>query len=71
MDILIFKTNIGSDSDFSSVKDSLISSYKLNDCTIDLEDIDKVLRVIGNGINTEDVINKVGTLGFLCEELSD
>ncbi len=71
MNILILKTNINSEAEFLNVKNELLGSYKLNECTIDLEDRDKVLRVIGSNLNLYDVTSRVNNLGFACEELLD
>ena len=71
MKILILKTNINSKNDFTSVKDNLNDSYKINECTIDLVDQDKVVRVIGDGLNLNDVISRFNGLGYSCEELPD
>lgn len=69
MDVLILKTNINSSNDFSRVKGLLKESFKLNECTVDLSDIDKVLRIIGEKLNLDEVISKVKTLGYYCEDL--
>ena len=69
MDILILKTNITSKNNFIPVKDFLRYYYDINECSIDLEDIDKVVRITGNNLNTDEVISRVSGLGFQCEEL--
>ena len=56
MDILILKTNIYSKIDFIKVRQLLINSFTINECTVDLGDRDKVLRIVGNELNMEDVI---------------
>jgi hypothetical protein len=71
MDILILKTNIKSKYDFSSIKERLLRSYDLQECTIDLEDRDKVMRVIGNNIDLDQIAEDVKNYGFTCEELVD
>jgi hypothetical protein len=71
MDILILKTNIKSNYDFTSVKEKLKRTYDLQECTIDLEDRDKVMRVIGNNINLDEIAGDVKNYGFVCEELVD
>jgi hypothetical protein len=71
MDILILKTDINSKDGFLTVKNNLLDSYNLNDCTIDLEDEDKVLRVIGDNLNLYEVTSRIINLGFVCEELPD
>ncbi len=69
MEVLILKTNINSKFDFKRVSHSLNNTFKINECTVDLGDRDKVLRVVGNELSMEDVINKVKDLGYNCEDL--
>lgn len=71
MDMLILRTSINSERDFRSINDFLSSRYNVNECTIDLEDRDKVLRVIGNNLDQDEVISKVNEFGFECSELPD
>ncbi len=71
MEILILKTDINSKDEFIIVKNSLNQLYSLNECTIDLEDRDRVLRIIGDRLNLYDITSQVKTLGFFCEELID
>ncbi len=68
-DILILKTNINSKIDFLHVKGIIRYFCDVKEVTIDLEDCDKVLRIIGNNFNPAEIISKVSGLGFLCEEL--
>jgi hypothetical protein len=69
MDMLILKTNINTNFDFKYVRNSLNHSYKINECTVDLTDRDKVLRLIGEDLKMEDVINRINKLGYYCEDL--
>ena len=71
MEILILKTDINSKNEFIIVENSLNQLYNLNECTIDLEDRDRVLRIIGKQLNLNDITTRVKTLGFSCEELID
>ncbi len=71
MEMLILKTDINSRYDFSTVKNRLDGSYRINECTIDLEDKDKVVRIIGDNIEVNDVVGRIKSFGFLCEELPD
>ncbi len=71
MDILILKTSINSKKDFASIDNFLNEQYDINECTIDLEDRDRVLRVIGDNLNMDEVISRVSNFGFECSELSD
>jgi hypothetical protein len=70
LEILILKTNINSKIDFKKVSQLLSNSFKINECTVDLGDIDKVLRVVGNELKMDDVINRVKDLGYNCEDLT-
>lgn len=71
MEILILRTNIASDYDFLLVKGKLNKSYNLKECTIDLEDKDKVLRIIGNNLILKEITARINDFGFACEELVD
>ncbi len=71
MEMLILKTDINTRYDFRTVKNRLQGYYRINECTIDLDDRDKVVRVIGDNIETNDVVSKIKSYGFLCEELPD
>ncbi len=71
MEPLIFKTNINSAESFNKVKKVLYCSPRIYDCTIDLEDADKVLRVISEDLSIEEVEKEVNRLGFFCKELED
>ena len=71
MEMLILKTDIKNRYDFRKVRNKLQGYYRINECTIDLEDRDKVVRVIGDNIETNDVVSRIKSYGFLCEELPD
>ncbi len=71
MDLFIFRTNIRRKSDFSKIRDSLLTSFGIRDCTIDLEDRDKVLRVECENVPIMAIVEDVVRHGFICEELAD
>lgn len=71
MNTLIFKTNIKSDKDFSAVKRTLCEKKKIKDCTIDLDDADKVLRILTDSYTVAELENEIHNLGFYCKELDD
>ena len=71
MKIAIMKTDINTREDFRRLRNKLLRIYSVRECTIDLEDVDKVVRVVGDKIKTETVVNKIKSFGFLCEELPD
>ena len=70
--VLIFKTNVDSNYDVTKVNSILSKFPQIKRSTIDLRDVDKVLRVeYGNNIEMELIINKINQLGYYCEELPD
>lgn len=71
MDILIFKTDIKSEADFIRVRKDLSGIYKLKECTVDLEDKDRILRIVGDNLKLSDIALSVNTIGYSCEELPD
>lgn len=71
MKMLILKTDIITETDFKTIKAKLKEYYNINELTIDLEDIDKVVRVIGDNFEKNDLLKKIHSLGYYCEELPD
>ncbi len=71
MEMLILKTNINVKDDFISMKNNLRRSFDIQECTIDLDDTDKVVRVIGRRLNKSKVLDRISRLGYVCEELPD
>ncbi len=71
MEALIFKTNIRTQPDFNRVKSLFFDNPKVSECTVDLDDIDKVLRVIAEGLSVRDVERQVRLMGFYCKEMED
>ena len=71
MELFIFRTNIRRKSDFSKIRDSLLTRFGIRDCTIDLEDRDKVLRVECENVPITAIVEDVVGHGFKCEELAD
>ena len=71
MEIIILRTNINSLYDFNSIRYKLIDTYNISECTIDLEDKDKVVRIVGNNIKLNYLADKIKSYGFSCEELDD
>ncbi len=71
MTALIFKTNINSVDNFNLVRNVLYRTPNIYDCTIDLEDIDRVLRILAEDLTCGDVEKEVSNLGFFCKELED
>lgn len=69
--ILVFKTNITNVTQVDNLKSVFNSFENIEDWSIDMEDCDHVLRVISDGIATDDVIRCLRKEGFYCEELTD
>lgn len=67
--ILIFKTNISSPIDSLCVKKAFDKEEHIIEWSVDLEDCDKVLRVVSEKLNTLQLIEKITGLGFDCAEL--
>ncbi|WP_298894325.1 methyltransferase type 11 [uncultured Psychroserpens sp.] len=70
MNIYIFKTNIETKKEADNIKKMLNSTLGIKQFSIDLEDVDKVLRIEAHKILDESkIINEVISGGFSCEEL--
>ena len=68
--IHVFKTNINTESDVNIIKELLNSNPIIIQWSIELEDIDKVLRIEATkNLSKKDIIEKVKYTGFYCEEL--
>ncbi len=72
IDIHIFKTNIKSnlDLDLDMIRLLFSSNRHIFNWSVDLEDIDKVLRIESHkNLSVKDIINQLKLIGFSCEEL--
>ncbi len=71
MRLLIFRTNIENIYKIRELEQQFSSSPGISSWTIDVEDIDKVLKVhTKNSSSQAEVQSIVHNCGFLCEELS-
>ncbi len=71
IDILIFRTNIRDKKDLARVAPLLRSEQRIRHWTVDLGDIDKVLRVESEQLSIGQVNRLIRQQGFDCEELTD
>ncbi|MBO3697939.1 hypothetical protein [Roseivirga sp. E12] len=72
MKLLIFKTNIGNRFKAKKVNSIFAYSPKIFEWSIDMEDIDNVLRVEADDRSSEkEIIEMVSTCGLQCEVLPD
>ncbi|CAL1517366.1 hypothetical protein [Chitinophaga sp. MM2321] len=66
----IFRTNISTVRDKTSVINAISAQFAVNACSVDIEDCDKVLRIISPQQLAEQVIIEFVTrLGFYCDIL--
>lgn len=62
----IFKTNILTQQDKHTVVAAIAGHFSPTACTVDLEDCDKVLRVVCQQLEEEQLISFVRGLGYHC-----
>lgn len=67
----IFRTNICTQQDKHTIIKAIRAHFNINDCTIDTEDCDKVMRIIPGPLPVaeNDVILFIRNMGFHCEIL--
>ncbi|WP_343690572.1 hypothetical protein [Chitinophaga sp.] len=67
----IFKTNISTDQDKLKVIAAIRHEFRIQACTVDIEDCDKVLRVVGQNcpVNESEVIFLLQRMGYQCDIL--
>lgn len=67
--IFIFKTNVQTDLDRLLLHRTLHEVAGIESWTVDMKDIDRVLRVISYSLRTDNIIHLVNSAGFQCAEL--
>lgn len=65
----IFKTNIGSLKARRRVISAICNTFEVTSCNVDIEDCDKVLRVVDMPVDERSMIAFVQEQGFECEVL--
>ena len=70
MEVLILKTNIRYKKQLKAVAGLLDGQDNISRWNIDLNDIDKVLRIEANDLEMEHVVQLIQEAGFYCEELA-
>ena len=72
MNLFILRTNIKTKSKLNSIKSLFNNHSKIIEWSIDLEDIDKVLKIRSvKNFNENDLKNLLNLKGFNCEALPD
>ncbi|TCC96931.1 hypothetical protein FBD94_20420 [Pedobacter hiemivivus] len=67
--VAIFKTNVKHPAAAMNVITELLFRYPAFKISIDLEDVDKILRVEGNFFHEEDIIFSLLNNGYICIHL--
>ncbi|HEY2648768.1 MAG TPA: hypothetical protein VGI38_06225 [Puia sp.] len=67
--IFIFKTNIQTEFDKLRIKNVLDASQKVLKWNVDMEDVDRVLRVVSDSLTPQQIISVLDYVGFECTEL--
>lgn len=65
----IFKTNVEEPAQANKIIDLLLEHFPGNRINFDLHDCDKILRVEGNDLMPEKIVNIVMGKGFQCDIL--
>lgn len=68
-DILIFKTNIQTESDLGTVKQLLDAHHLIKKWNVDAEDADCILRVVSQQVSAKEIISLITATGYQCQEL--
>ncbi len=67
--IEVFRTNITNHEIASEIVSELQCRFPLSLVNFDLEDCDRILRIKGDGIKPQGIIDLLGGKGYLCEAL--
>jgi len=70
-DIHVFKTNIGFARDVKKISPVLGEESRIKKWSVDVEDVDNVLRVEAHRIASTEIISLIRQCGYSCEELTD
>lgn len=65
----IFKTNIGTMKARKHIISAICNTFEVSSCNVDIEDCDKVLRVVDMRVDESSMIRFVREQGFECEVL--
>ena len=68
-DILLFKTNIQTADDKMLIA-KVMEKHKIEQWTVDQQDVDCVLRIVSPILKLDDLIQLVSKNGYQCEELT-
>lgn len=69
--ILIFSTNIHTKKDLRRLTPVLNNDKRIGEWNVDMDDVDRVLRIATGLMSPEEVISLVTEAGFHCRELPE
>lgn len=73
--ILVFRTNLDTEVNASIISKQILSFENVSNCNFDLDDCDKILRVVHNNFMSENIIKNINvvfaTQNFNSTELLD
>ncbi len=69
MEIFVFKTNLTNHYHINKVKPALNLHSQIIQWNVDLQDCDKVLRVVSNKIAAPEIEALINNAGYFCKEL--
>lgn len=69
MEILVFKTNLTSSRHIKNIRPALNLHPFIKEWNVDLQDCDKILRVVAENIPANEVESIISSAGYVCEEL--
>jgi hypothetical protein len=69
--LFIFKTNLTHSKEYQLLQHVFSTHQEIKQWNMDLEDIDKVLRVCTTNLSMYDIQNMVQSIGLFCEELKN
>ncbi|ASZ15100.1 hypothetical protein KTO58_04345 [Chitinophaga pendula] len=65
----IFKTNISTVHDKNKVIRAITANFRVSACSVDIEDCDKVLRIISHEEGETALMEFVKRMGYYCDLL--
>ncbi len=67
--VLVFRTNASLQTDKTTITALLGQHPEVAECSLDLEDVDRVLRVVSPSLAATQIIEIMNQKGFQCQEL--
>lgn len=68
--IIILRSNVDTAADVTRLGLMMDRHTSINRWTVDLEDVDRVIRIEATGISPAEIIRLIRSLGYQCDELS-